>query len=289
MPRILFVSGFHPQTRARDLAYEFERFGPLSNTSNSFSVARIDSARTPALLHPLWQMRKDESPLVRVQRELSRKKYRFASTLSSIDYTFRREQNAQTLRPLHLSCSYAFVEFRNGRDAEDAYYDMHGRHFEGSRLSIQWAKNPPSSVWRYERRSPPRRDRERSRSPRRKDDRDRDHDRDRDRDSNRDRRRARSRSPDRRGGRTPSPDRPDRRRDDRDRDRDRNRDRDDRNGVDRDREHDRERDRDRARTPPLPAADEGTKKDHGVTGDDRDHHRDRDDKRENGRTPPYDN
>ena len=25
MPRIIFVSGFHPSTRARDLAYEFER------------------------------------------------------------------------------------------------------------------------------------------------------------------------------------------------------------------------------------------------------------------------
>lgn len=31
MPRILFVSGFHPSTRARDLAYEFERWVPRSS------------------------------------------------------------------------------------------------------------------------------------------------------------------------------------------------------------------------------------------------------------------
>ncbi|KAI0060191.1 RNA-binding domain-containing protein [Artomyces pyxidatus] len=157
MPRILFVSGFHPATRARDLAYEFERFGPL---------VRCD---VPAPRNP----------------------------------------NAH-------SNPYAFVEFRSTRDAEDAYYDMHGRQFEGSRLSIQWAKNPPSSVWRSsDRRSPPPRrsdrDRDRSRSPRRRGGRDRgDRDRDRDRDPRdgdreRDsgRERIRSRSPVRK--RSPSP------------------------------------------------------------------------------------
>ncbi|KAJ7730693.1 hypothetical protein DFH07DRAFT_848536 [Mycena maculata] len=156
MPRILFVSGFHPSTRARALAYEFEKFGPL---------IRCD---VPAPRHG----------------------------------------------NLHAHNPYAFVEFRSQRDAEDAYYDMHGKTFDGSRLSIQWAKNPPSSVWRYER-PPPRssRDRDRSRSPRRRserDDRDRDRDRDRDvddkdrdRDRHRDSRRRRSRSPDRRRSRTP--------------------------------------------------------------------------------------
>ncbi|KAF7420909.1 hypothetical protein PC9H_011427 [Pleurotus ostreatus] len=161
MPRILFVSGFHPATRARDLAFEFERFGPL---------VRCD---VPAPRNP-----------------------------------------HATSNP------YAFVEFRSQRDAEDAYYDMHGRYFEGSRLSIQWAKNPPSSVWRYDRRSSPPhrssrdRDRDRSRSPppRRRDDRDKDRDVDRDRgDRDRDRRR-RSRSPIPERRRSPSPDR---RRDDR--------------------------------------------------------------------------
>ncbi|KAG5734013.1 hypothetical protein E4T56_gene5186 [Termitomyces sp. T112] len=150
MPRILFVSGFHPATRARDLAYEFERFGPL---------VRCD---VPAPRNP------------------------------------------------HASSNpYAFVEFRSQRDAEDAYYEMHGRPFEGTRLSIQWAKNPPSSVWRYDRRSsPPARYRDRSRSPPpprrdfRRDDRrdDRDRDRERERDGgrhDRDRRRSRSRTPDR--------------------------------------------------------------------------------------------
>ncbi|KAJ7756286.1 hypothetical protein B0H16DRAFT_1539275 [Mycena metata] len=182
MPRILFVTGFHPSTRARALAYEFERYGAL---------IRCD---VPA-------------------------------------------PRAGSTRPYN---PYAFVEFRSTRDAEEAYYDMHGKVFEGSRLSIQWARSPPSAVWRSER-GPPRssRDRDRSRSPRRRAerddvrDRDRDRDRvqdvdesdrDRDRDSRRSRRsrspeRRRSKSPERRRSRTPERRRspsPERKREDRD-------------------------------------------------------------------------
>ncbi|KAF8154188.1 hypothetical protein B0H34DRAFT_662251 [Crassisporium funariophilum] len=190
MPRILFVSGFHPATRARDLAYEFERFGQLVRCD-------VPAPRNPHASH---------NP-------------------------------------------YAFVEFRSNRDAEDAYYDMHGRYFEGSRLSIQWAKNPPSSVWRYDKHSPPEqratRDRERSRSPRRRPERD-DRDRgDRVRDDRERRRRSRSPIPERR--RSPSPDR---RREGRDRDRDRARTPPpvELNG---DREKVEERVKDRAQTPPY--------------------------------------
>ncbi|RXW14560.1 hypothetical protein EST38_g11294 [Candolleomyces aberdarensis] len=211
MARILFVSGFHPSTRAKDLAYEFERFGAL---------VRCD---VPA-----------------------------------------------PRNPHAISNPYAFVEFRSTRDAEDAYYDMHGRNFEGHRLSIQWAKKPPSTVWRYDRdrRSPPpSRRRERSRSPRRSD-RDRDYDRDRDRDRDRERDR------------------------DRDRDRDRNRDRDYRRRSrspprrrrsptpDRDRDRDRRRD-DRARTPPPVTA---------IAGDIDVQHKGNGDigrERDRAQTPPY--
>ncbi|KAH9820150.1 hypothetical protein DFH28DRAFT_955551 [Melampsora americana] len=95
----LFVAGFG-QMRAKDLAYEFERYGRL---------VRCD---IPAA----------------------------------------KSSNAKT---------YAFVEFEDDRDAADAYYEMHGRRLDGDTLNVQWAKNAPSSSWRYERRDrspvPPRR------------------------------------------------------------------------------------------------------------------------------------
>ncbi|WVQ83976.1 hypothetical protein IAT38_006121 [Cryptococcus sp. DSM 104549] len=79
--RVLYVSGFSASLRARDLAYEFERYGRL---------IRCD---IPAL--------------------------KSAS-----------------------SSPFAFVEFRREDDAEDAYYDM--------RISVQWAKRPPSAAWRHD-------------------------------------------------------------------------------------------------------------------------------------------
>ncbi|SAM07321.1 hypothetical protein [Absidia glauca] len=96
MGTTLFVAGFGSNTRARDLAYEFERC--------DIPAPKTFSAKP-----------------------------------------------------------YAFVEFANSRDAEDSYNEMHGRHIDGYTISVQWARNAPSSSWRFDR-SPKRRPR--SPSPR---------------------------------------------------------------------------------------------------------------------------
>ncbi|RKP35214.1 hypothetical protein BJ085DRAFT_42260 [Dimargaris cristalligena] len=83
----LFVAGFSPSVRARDLAYEFERYGRLVRCD--IPAPRPGSNRV-----------------------------------------------------------FAFIEYEDPRDADDAYNEMHGRRVDGSPLSIQWAKNAPNTAWR---------------------------------------------------------------------------------------------------------------------------------------------
>ncbi|KAK7969394.1 hypothetical protein PG988_008467 [Apiospora saccharicola] len=162
----LYVTGFSHGTRARDLAYEFERYGRLVRCD--IPAPRSASSRL-----------------------------------------------------------FAFVEYEDRRDADDAYHEMHNKRIgRDDLLKIEWARTPPSASWRFDSgrdrdgrgdrdsrrsarsprrgRSPSPRRSTREYSPKKEDTRDRDYDRrDRDRDYDRERRdtRDRSRSPDPRSDR----------------------------------------------------------------------------------------
>ncbi|KAL2887934.1 Pre-mRNA-splicing factor srp1 [Ceratocystis lukuohia] len=161
----LYVTGFSQGTRARDLAYEFERYGRLVRCD--IPAPRSASSRL-----------------------------------------------------------FAFVEYEDRRDADDAYHEMHNKRIgRDDILKIEWARTPPSASWRFD----SGRDRDRRRSPRR----------------------GRSPSPRRSSGRDLTPPRKEDRRDrsdrydDRDRrDRDRSRSPDRRSSDDRETKEDRD-DRDR--------------------------------------------
>ncbi|KAJ2559952.1 hypothetical protein EV175_000065 [Coemansia sp. RSA 1933] len=106
--RILYVTGFGRDTRARDLAHAFERYGRL---------VRCD----------IPGARRDSKP-------------------------------------------FAFVEYEDSRDADDAYDRMHDEYIDDHRVSVQWAKRPPARSWRFDegdssRRSSSSRHKSRSRSP----------------------------------------------------------------------------------------------------------------------------
>ncbi|RMZ06915.1 hypothetical protein D0860_05340 [Hortaea werneckii] len=171
----LYVTGFGHGTRARDLAYEFER-PPIIQRG---PPCALDAARRiESLGHCINDIQ--------------------GMDVSSAAI-FQRRVLPQA------GCKFAFVEYESRRDADDAYYEMHNKRIgRDDLLKIEWARTPPSASWRFDAGRPPRRERSprggggsrRSVTPPRRsryDDEDR---RERDYDSRRDdRRRDRTRSP----------------------------------------------------------------------------------------------
>ncbi|KAJ6260979.1 Pre-mRNA-splicing factor [Drechslerella dactyloides] len=222
----LYVTGFGHGTRARDLAYEFESQEPVYVHCR----ANVNAPHHPppfAASCPVGGIKK--SYTVPLQFGLRRSPSSLPPSYH-MDVLFVATFLLLELQAAVLGTRFAFVEYESRRDADDAYFEMHGRRIgRDDILKIEWARTPPSASWRFEggrdapRRRSPRRGPQRSASPRRREPRE-------DRGSPNGRPRERSRSP---GGKE---------------ERDRDGDREMRSPRDeRDRERDRERERDRDR------------------------------------------
>ena len=59
---------------------------------------------------------------------------------SDIEYFFRKYGK---LREISLKNGFAFIEFDDYRNADDACYDLHGREFMGERVSVEMARGTP--------------------------------------------------------------------------------------------------------------------------------------------------
>lgn len=55
-----------------------------------------------------------------------------------LEYEFRRYG---TIKNVELKRGYAFIEYENYKDADEAIRDMDGRKFEGNRIVVQLSSN----------------------------------------------------------------------------------------------------------------------------------------------------
>ena len=81
---------------------------------------------------------------------------------TDIEYFFRKYGK---LREISMKNGFAFIEFDDYREADDACYDLNGREFMGSKVSVEIARGTPhgrdKERWGYG----PGRDRRRERTP----------------------------------------------------------------------------------------------------------------------------
>ncbi|KAI0134680.1 hypothetical protein BJ170DRAFT_591643 [Xylariales sp. AK1849] len=128
----LYVTGFSHGTRARDLAYEFERVSPPIERSDS-----VITSITSRLAQPLAGYRH---------------RYRNALDANIGKFIYGRLVRCDIPAPRSASSRlFAFVEYEDRRDADDAYHEMHNKRIgRDDLLKIEWARTPPSASWRFD-------------------------------------------------------------------------------------------------------------------------------------------
>lgn len=83
----------------------------------------------------------------------------FSSDIRAKDLAYKFEKFGRLVRcdipvPRKVGARpFAFVEYEDPRDADEAYHDLHGHRMGRDTLNIEWAKKSPSASWRFDDRS----------------------------------------------------------------------------------------------------------------------------------------
>ncbi|KHF97435.1 Serine/arginine-rich splicing factor 4 [Gossypium arboreum] len=133
----LYVGHLSSRTRSRDLEDMFSRYGRCSDD---------EVGRNRALAKPLWSL-----GFCLTWRSMVRGCHGgFGEFFCSVIACFYRNGTiskvvflVQLIRDVDMKRDYAFVEFSDPRDADDARYSLNGRDLDGSRIIVEFAKGVP--------------------------------------------------------------------------------------------------------------------------------------------------
>ncbi|KAL6507960.1 hypothetical protein OROGR_024155 [Orobanche gracilis] len=120
----LYVGHLSSRTRSRDLEHIFSRYGSYDNRS-------------------FFTTHSSYYPLPGCQAEVSEPSLDLVRSMVE-GWTFLTWWSMVTrVRDVDMKRDYAFVEFSDPRDADDARYSLDGRDVDGRRLIVEFAKGVP--------------------------------------------------------------------------------------------------------------------------------------------------
>ncbi|KAG8504162.1 hypothetical protein CXB51_002485 [Gossypium anomalum] len=135
----LYVGRISSRTRTRDLERLFSRYGRFLGFCQTWRpvVRGVDLGGIGGNSCPVYR-----DPLAILS-------YLTTDGLSVSGNRFRR------ILDVDMKRDYAFVDFSDPRDADDARYSLDGRDFDGSRIVVEFARGVPRGSREYLGRGPP--------------------------------------------------------------------------------------------------------------------------------------
>ncbi|KAG6437391.1 hypothetical protein SASPL_102306 [Salvia splendens] len=137
----LYVGHLSSRTRSRDLEHVFSRYG-RTYTSGLFSLYHRATSEEKSVL---GSFEFDFNDSIEGSEPLPdlfvlRTKFHALQFVSSFDGLTVSGNHFRRVRDVDMKRDYAFVEFSDPRDADDARYNLDGRDVDGRRITVEFAK-----------------------------------------------------------------------------------------------------------------------------------------------------